>query len=167
MISASIRIGFAALRSNLLRTTLSALGVIIGVGAMVSVLSLSDGVERSVRAQLSKDGRLQSLRITTINDDVVDGQRIPRQKIESFARSDSVNLSAALNGKADVKLVGGSNDRFFGIVVAAKRLEDLPSLQGQTEAWLAHRFSDWKKQAKIVSYAEESARMRDNMVLFK
>ena len=44
-LSPSILVGFAALRTNLLRTTLSALGVIIGVGAMVSVLSLGDGVE--------------------------------------------------------------------------------------------------------------------------
>jgi ABC-type antimicrobial peptide transport system permease subunit len=167
MISPSIQIGFAALRSNILRTTLSALGVIIGVGAMVSVLSLSDGVEKSVRAQLSKDGRLQSLRIITINDDVVDGQRIPRATIESFSSTDANNLSGALSGKADVKLAGGSNDRFFGMVVAAKRLEDLPALQAQTESWLGNRFTDWKKHAKIVSYAEESARMRDNMVMFK
>jgi ABC-type antimicrobial peptide transport system permease subunit len=168
MISASIRIGFAALRSNLLRTTLSALGVIIGVGAMVSVLSLSDGVEKSVRAQLSKDGRLQSIRISTINEDVIDGQRIPRTTIESFSKDDGAALTSTLGGKADVKMVASSADRFFGIVIAAKRLEDLPAIQKTTESWLAQHYpDDWKKHAKIMSYAEESARMRDNMVLFK
>src|SRR4051794_21093885 len=119
MISSSIGIGFAALRSNLLRTALSALGVIIGVGAMVSVLSLSDGVEKSVRSQLAKDGRLQSLRIATINDDVVNGQRIPRQKIESFSASDGTELSAALGAKGTVSLNAQSGDKFYGIVVTA------------------------------------------------
>jgi len=166
-LSPSIRTGFAALRVNPLRTTLSALGVIIGVGAMVSVLSLSDGVEKSVRAQLAKDGRLQSIRVSTINEDVVDGQRIPRSTIESFSSSDGAALTSKLGGKGMVKMVAPSADRFFGIVIVANKLEDLPSIQAATESWLGSRYKDWKKHAKIASYAEESARVRDNMVIFK
>lgn len=284
----SIRVGFTALRSNLLRTTLSALGVIIGVGAMVSVLSLSDGVESAVRTQLAKDGRLQSLRISTINEDLVDGQRIPRATIESFAPSDAQSLAATLGDKADVFVTsagpalvsnitrtkerpraavvlgtlanGNKRDdskldagRFFtasevaeanrvavitrqladsvigrtipsnqaigqslkfgdslfkvigiwtppkgeklgrqselrayvpittarfaiitnapqaisGMTVTAAKLEDLPAIQKQTEAWLSRKYGEWKKRAAISSYAEESERVRDNMVLFK
>lgn len=40
------------LRVNPLRTILSTLGVIIGVGALVAVLSLGDGMERFVRTQV-------------------------------------------------------------------------------------------------------------------
>ena len=166
-LSPSIKTGFAALRVNPLRTTLSALGVIIGVGAMVSVLSLSDGVEKSVRAQLAKDGRLQSIRVSTINEDVVDGQRIPRTTIESFSSADGQSLTMELGGKGDVRMVAASADRFFGMVIVAKRLEDMPALQKTTESWLARRYTDWHKHAKIASYAEESARVRDNMVIFK
>lgn len=284
----SIRVGFTALRSNVLRTTLSALGVIIGVGAMVSVLSLSDGVESAVRAQLAKDGRLQSIRISTINEDIVDGQRIPRSIVESFAPADAQSLASTLGEKADVFVTatgpalississtserpraavvlgtlanGNKRDdskldagRFFtatevtdadrvavisrqladtvlgrtipsnqaigqflkfgdspykvigiwtprkgdklgqqselrayvpittarfaiisnapqsinGMTVTAAKLEDLPSIQGNTEAWLSRKYGDWKKHASISSYAEESERVRDNMVLFK
>ena len=38
--------GFAALTANPMRTVLSTLGVIIGVGALVTILALSDGLER-------------------------------------------------------------------------------------------------------------------------
>ena len=282
----SIQTGFAALKVNPLRTALSALGVIIGVGAMVSVLSLSDGVETAVRTQLAKDGRLQSLRISTISEDVVDGQRIPRAQVDSFAPADGRSLASALGGKASVymtvagpglvasltkssspraavisatlanggerqemrldagkfftdddvaraervavisrqladtligsgvassRIVGQSlkfQDSVFrvigvwvaptpensrtsvlrafvpvttaryamaanapaaisGMTVTAKRIEDLPVLQKQTESWLANRFPEWKNHAVIGSYAEESARVRDNMVIFK
>jgi putative ABC transport system permease protein len=54
-----------------------------------------------------------------------------------------------------------------GMTVTAKRIEDLPVLQKLTEAWLANRFPEWKNHAVIGSYAEESARVRDNMVIFK
>ena len=287
-LSPSIRVGFAALRVNPLRTTLSALGVIIGVGAMVSVLSLSDGVEQAVRAQLAKDGRLQSIAVTPITEDEVDGQRIPRTSSISFSPADARELSSALGGAGSVYMsVGGPSvvsdseapgstkrgalvsgtlangaervglsleaGRFFtdaevssatnvtvisrqladtvfgrgttsaalmgrsirlqdslfrivgvwnadspntgvrstplrayvpittakgaivqgradastGFTIKARRIEDLPSVQKRTEAWLARRYGEWKKQAAISSYADESAKVRDNMVLFK
>ena len=285
-LSPSIRTGFAALRVNPLRTTLSALGVIIGVGAMVSVLSLSDGVESAVRTQLAKDGRLQSLRINTVNEDVVDGQRIPRAQVDSFTPADGRSLASVLGAGASVYMTaagpslvssitrtaspraavvsgtlanGGESQemqldwgRFFtddevmrgervavisrqladtligaratstqvvghsfkfqdslfrvigvwtapkpenartsvlrafvpitaarfaivpnapasisGITVTAKRLEDLPVIQRRTEAWLTRRFGEWRNHAAIGSYAEESARVRDNMIIFK
>ncbi len=135
---------------------------------MVSVLSLSDGVEQSVRTQLAKDGRLQSIRISMINDDIVDGQRVPREKIESFSQADGDNLKQAVGSKGDVKLTSSTAQKFYRAVITAKRLEDLPALQTQTEAWLAKRYpDDWKKHARIMSYADESARVRDNMVIFK
>lgn len=288
--SQSIQVGFAALRVNPLRTTLSALGVIIGVGAMVSVLSLSDGVENAVRSQLAKDGRLQSIGLAPITEDVVDAQRIPRLNPVAFSASDALELRTALGGTGDVFLTvagpglvtridartdtarraalvtgalanGGERvglkleeGRFFSdsevvsrsnvavisrqlgdiafggqvsssaligkslriqdslfriigvwtqdtaaglngrttllrayvpitaadaaiirgqssssgrVMVKARRIEELPVVQQRTESWLARRYGDWKKQVTIASYAEESAKVRDNMVLFK
>ena len=288
-ISPSIKVGFAALRVNPLRTTLSALGVIIGVGAMVSVLSLSDGVERAVRTQLSKDGRLQSIGLNPITDDVVDAQRVPRANPISFSVSDAQELRAVLKGAGDVFLMvagpglvidaakrdtarraalisgtlanGGDRaglkldaGRFFAdsevisrsrvavvsrqladiavgpqisssaligrsvriqdsvyrivgvwkqdstpglstrttvlrayvpitvadaamipgqasgagrLTLKAARIEEVPVMQARTESWLASRYGEWKKQVTIASYAEESAKVRDNMVIFK
>ena len=289
-VSQSIQVGFAALRVNPLRTTLSALGVIIGVGAMVSVLSLSDGVESAVRSQLSKDGRLLSIGLVPVTEDVVDAQRIPRANPVSFSASDARELKTTLNGAGDVFLTvfgpglvadidaktdtarraalvsgtlanGGERvdlkldaGRFFAdsevvnrskvavisrqladiaigkqvsssallgndlriqdsvfriigvwtqdtardlgvrmpplrafvpitvadgaiiraqasgsprLMAQAARIEDVPVMQRRAESWLARRYGDWKKRVTISSYAEESEKVRDNMVIFK
>ena len=286
----SVQVGFAALKVNPLRTTLSALGVIIGVGAMVSVLSLSDGVEEAVRTQMSKDGRLLSIGIVPVTEDVVDAQRIPRANPVSFSATDAWELRTALDGAGDVFLIvfgpglvtdvapkgdtarraalvsgtlanGGERvdlklgaGRFFTdsevasrtkvavvsrqladvaigpqvpssailgkslsiqdsvfriigvwnqdttrdlgvrmsplrafvpvtvadaalirgqasgsprLMAKATRIEDVPMMQRRTESWLARRYGDWKKQVTISSYAEESEKVRDNMVIFK
>jgi len=287
-LSPSIRVGFSALRINPLRTTLSALGVIIGVGAMVSVLSLSDGVEESVRGQLARDGRAQSIGISPITDDVVDGQRIPRALSSAFSLDDARALASTLGDVGVVfmstsgpGLVSGTGEptgarraalisatlangaerrslavdagRFFndeevtraqrvivisrpladavigkavtsasavgqaiklqdsvfrvigvwtpaadpgpvgrnqllayvpittaqhamtggprlapaGFTLKARKIEDMPVMQSRAESWLGKRFGDWKKDISIASYAEESAKIRDNMMLFK
>ena len=98
----STRAGFAALRSNLLRTGLSALGVIIGVGSIISVLALSDGFERSMREQIGMDGRLQSISIASRTQDVVDGQPIPRTSYPTFTVADAESLAQSLADGADV-----------------------------------------------------------------
>jgi putative ABC transport system permease protein len=284
-LSASVGVGFAALRVNPLRSALSALGVIIGVGAMVSVLSLSDGVEREVRAQVERDGRLQSVGISSITQDVVDGQALARSSYQIFTVADarslandigslgnvylgvsspasidvaspapiphaafvagtlsnggkkssilmesgrffndaevdssasviviSKPLAEALVGKGNSSVIDGQavtlQGRPFKVIgiwsapkasqpdprralaafiplstavsalpnggrmspsftVVATTIEDLPAMQKKTEAWLASRFGDWKKKVSLASYAEESSKVRDNMVIFK
>ncbi|MEO8575248.1 MAG: ABC transporter permease [Gemmatimonadales bacterium] len=284
----SIQVGFAALRSNPLRTTLSALGVIIGVGAMVSVLSLSDGVERNVRQQVERDGRLQSIGIIPRTEDVVDGQTIPRANPTVFTLSDARSLAKDLGavgnvsfgvsgggmvteipGRADsssrgvlvmatlpnggdrrqivveagrffndtdvesagrvavisrqlADLIGGkaapssslvgktmklqgTDFQIVGVwnagmqkdlnqsplavfvpvstapiamppsakslspafTLMASTIEDVPDMERRTRAWLTKRFGEWQTRARISSYAEESARLNDNMVIFK
>lgn len=60
---ASIRVGVDTLRANPLRTILSALGVIMGAGALVSVLSLGDGVEHYARRQIERTTDLHGTRV--------------------------------------------------------------------------------------------------------
>lgn len=103
-LSASFRVGVAALRANPLRSVLSALGVIIGVGAMVSVLSLSDGVEREMRAQVGQDGRLQSLMISPRTEDEIDGQRIQRATYTRFTAADARHLAREVGAAGTVFL---------------------------------------------------------------
>ena len=112
----STQAGFGALRTNLLRTALSALGVIIGVGAIISVLALSDGFERNIRQQIARDGRLQSVSLSPRTEDIVDGQAIPRASWPTFTVTDAQSLSESLGDSADV---------YMGVLVPA--LVSLPS----------------------------------------
>src|SRR6188768_1821378 len=83
----AVAVGFDTLRANPLRTILSTLGVIIGVSALVAVLSVGDGMERSVRAQIAQTTDLQAIAITAKTHEEVDGQ--------SFPLANPVQLSAA------------------------------------------------------------------------
>jgi putative ABC transport system permease protein len=49
----SISFAISALRENILRTTLSLLGVTVGIFSIISVYTLVDGLEKSVRSSLS------------------------------------------------------------------------------------------------------------------
>ena len=71
--SASVRVGFEALRVNPLRTLLSTLGVIMGVGSMVSVLAMGDGVEKYARDQVAKTTDLQAVSVSPNTVQRLDG----------------------------------------------------------------------------------------------
>ena len=73
----AISVGFETLRANPLRTILSTLGVIIGVSALVAVLSVGDGMERSVRTQIEQTTDLQAIMIRAKTSEEVDGQVFP------------------------------------------------------------------------------------------
>ena len=76
-LATAISVGFDTLRVNPLRTILSTLGVIIGVSALVAVLSVGDGMERSVRAQIEETTDLQAITVSSRTVEEVDGQYFP------------------------------------------------------------------------------------------
>ena len=57
IIFASIRLALRALRRNLLRTLLTMLGIIIGVAAVISVVSIGNGAKKQVEAQIATLGQ--------------------------------------------------------------------------------------------------------------
>ena len=87
--ASSLRVGFDTLRANPLRTLLSTLGIIMGVAALVSVLSLGDGMERYAREQISRTTDLLSVSVTPSLFRTVDGQRFPRTDVVSLTREDA------------------------------------------------------------------------------
>lgn len=61
----SFRLAFQGIRSNLFHTFLSVLGIVIGVGALVSILSLIDGMEEYARDQITQTSSLNAIIIQT------------------------------------------------------------------------------------------------------
>jgi putative ABC transport system permease protein len=70
-------VGFETLRANPLRTILSTLGIIIGVGSLVAVLSVGDGMEESMRAQISTTTDLHAINVRPRLTEEIDGQPLP------------------------------------------------------------------------------------------
>ena len=89
-------IGLDALRANPLRTILSTLGVIIGVGALVSVLSLGDSMERFARNQLARTTDVQTVTLKAKRGDWIDGKWMPAHDIPIFTPHDAQDIASEL-----------------------------------------------------------------------
>ncbi len=77
-ILSSFTLAFGNIRSNLFHTFLSVLGIVIGVAALVSILSLIDGMEKLAREQLASTTSLNAVMVQSILDKNVNDVRIKR-----------------------------------------------------------------------------------------
>lgn len=78
------------IRANLLHTLLSVLGIVIGVAALVGILSLIDGMERYAQEQISSTTNLQTIQIQPLTTTELNGVAVPKTTVqpmdgESFA----------------------------------------------------------------------------------
>jgi putative ABC transport system permease protein len=104
---ASVRIGVAALRMNPLRTMLATLGVIVGVGALVAVLSLGDGMESYARREVAITTGAQNIYVTPVTYDTMDGMRIAREDFPRFAAADAAQAAGVAGvGSASITYSG-------------------------------------------------------------
>jgi len=101
----SLRVGVDTLRANPLRTLLSTLGIIMGVGALVSVLSLGDGVEHYARRQIERTTDLQTITITAQRYRDVDGVMVENSNVPTFGVADVDSLQRAVGPRDLVALV--------------------------------------------------------------
>ena len=103
-ISAPIRVGVASLRSNPLRTTLSTLGIIMGVASLVAVLAVGDGVEKFARSAIERSTDLQTIVVASRSTDVVDGVEVPRDSVLRFGLGTRDSIAALLGSRARVSI---------------------------------------------------------------
>ena len=96
--------GLGALRGSPLRTALSTLGVVIGVGALVSVLSVGDGVERFARLQIERSTDLLVITVAPRTTRTVDGLQIRLAEYPVFTADDADALQTTLGTAATVYL---------------------------------------------------------------
>jgi len=100
---------WTSLRSNFLQTFLSMLGIIIGVGALVAMLSLIDGLEQLARDQIAGKTALENMSISVNTSRKIDGIRVDRDTVAVFSQTLLEELSAELPYEASAQLsVGGS-----------------------------------------------------------
>lgn len=103
--ASSLRVGFDTLRANPLRTLLSTLGIIMGVAALVSVLSLGDGMEQFARSQIERTTDLHAISVTSSLFRTVDGQRFPRADVVRLTRADADTVQTLAGSTATVALL--------------------------------------------------------------
>src|SRR6478609_2852200 len=101
----SLSVGFETLRANPLRTVLSTLGIIIGVAALVSVLSVGDGMERLAREQIGRTTDLQRIQISPRLFRIVDGTPFPQPNPLKLGEAEASSLRKALGDSIPVNLM--------------------------------------------------------------
>lgn len=88
-IGQSFLLAFQNIRSNLFHTFLSVLGIVIGVAALVSILSLIDGMEEFARAQITQTSSLNAIIVQTKANRNVNGISVRK---DTFAVIDYTHL---------------------------------------------------------------------------
>jgi len=96
----SFGLAFQNIRSNFFHTFLSVLGVIIGVGALVSILSLIDGMEKYAREQINSTTDLNAISVSTNSFKTVNGIRLRKDSITYFKKEDVLAVRSRLSKPA-------------------------------------------------------------------
>ncbi|MDX1439428.1 MAG: ABC transporter permease, partial [Rubricoccaceae bacterium] len=124
--------GLRALRQSPLHSLLSILGLVIGVAALVAILSLVDGVERYAREQIERETDYQSIGVVPIRTETIDGITVRRDSIPVLSLDDVANLRTQIGDHAVV-------------AIAQRRTFELPTDTSRTAAMLvAASVSSWE-----------------------
>lgn len=80
----SFQMAFRDAKANLLHTLLSVLGMVIGVAALVGILSLIDGMEKYVQQQILSTTSLETITISSSTFIYEDNIKIAKQDFSFF-----------------------------------------------------------------------------------
>jgi len=107
----SVQVGLQTLRANPIRTLLSTLGIVMGAGSLLGVLSVGDGAQQFARQQIERNG-LQAVVVLPRTSDTVDGLSIPRADYPTFTTAHARALAAALGHASAVALTATGTSMF-------------------------------------------------------
>lgn len=93
----SFWLAFQNIRSNLFHTLLSVLGIVIGVAALVSILSLIDGMEQAAREQITQTTSVNAIIIQTNTHKQVNGVRLRKDTFAVLTYKQIKQLSQSLS----------------------------------------------------------------------
>lgn len=88
------------IRSNFFHTFLSVLGIVIGVGALVSILSLIDGMEEYAKKEISTTTSLNMISVSSETFKRVDGISLRKDSVSFLQYHDFLDLRAELSRAA-------------------------------------------------------------------
>lgn len=96
----SFLLALGNIRSNFFHTFLSVLGIVIGVAALVSILSLIDGMEEYAKKEISTTTSLNMISVTSEAYKRVDGISLRKDSITVLHHSDFLDLQTSLSRPA-------------------------------------------------------------------
>lgn len=146
-LSATIGEAFQNIRARLFHTLLSVLGIVIGVAALVTILSLIDGMEKHARRQLSDTTSVKMIQISSVTTKTVQGMNISKDSFpylnyeafralqhEVFQNQADATLSVRKTGELTMPEVA---EPFAAVITGVA-----PDVWGRMELAEGRRFSD-------------------------
>jgi len=131
-----------ALLRNKIRTSLTMLGIIIGVGAVITMVSIGEGSKQSIRSQLSSMGSNMITIRPFSNITVGGGARIGSSGLKTLTIKDAFAIQNQAEFITDVSPAVSTNGQAINAA-----LNWPTSLQGVSPAYLSIR--DWKVASGI------------------
>lgn len=92
------------IQSRLMHTLLSVLGIVIGVAALVTILSMIDGMEKYAREQITHTTSLKAIQIWTETHKTTNGVRLKKDAYPHLTYADLQQLASSLTLPARVYL---------------------------------------------------------------
>jgi len=142
-ILSSFALAFSNIRSNLFHTILSVLGIVIGVAALVSILSLIDGMEEFARDQIKQTTSLNAIMVQSEPYKQVNSVRLRKdtvafidykqfqqltqslsKPVKSFIRSTSSDEVMVSNQKVGALLLATGSSLEPGVALAGEEFSE-------------------------------------------
>lgn len=150
-------LAWKALSRNIMRTSLTMLGIIIGVGAVITMVSIGEGSKQSIRSQLSSMGSNMITIRPFSNTTVGGGARIGSSGLRTLKVKDAISIQKQARFVTDVSPAVSTNGQSINT-----SLNWPTSLQGVSPSYLDIR--DWKLVAGI-AFTEEDVASADKVCL--
>ena len=94
---------------NPLRTSLSTLGVVMGIASVIATLALADGLDRYVRESIAAQTDVQAITVSSKTQILREGFAFPNRGYPIFGIRDADELQSFLGANGDVTMtVGGT-----------------------------------------------------------
>ena len=90
-------LAFQNIQGNFFHTFLSVLGIVIGVAALVSILSLIDGMQDFAKKQISSTTTLNMILVNSDPVKHVDGMTLRKDSVTFFQYQDYLAIQSALS----------------------------------------------------------------------
>jgi putative ABC transport system permease protein len=150
-------LAWKALLRNKIRTALTMLGIIIGVGAVITMVSIGEGSKQSIRSQLSGMGSNMITIRPFSNSTVGGGARLGTTGLQTLKVEDALTIEKQASYITDVSPAVSTR----GQVINAS-LNWPTTLQGVSPSYLDIR--DWKLQSGI-AFNEDDVISSDKVCL--
>lgn len=146
-LSATIGEALESIRARLFHTLLSVLGIVIGVAALVTILSLIDGMEKHARQQLNDTTSVKMIQISSATTKTVQGMDVPKDSFpyldyEAFQALKKEVLQDKAQATLSVRKTGELSMAGVAEPLAAVITGIAPDVWDRMELAEGRRFSD-------------------------